>query len=417
MRKVFLTGSVLFLFILALISIGVSPSAFTLEACPVGEVKLAADDPVAAGDFGRSVAIAGDLVAVGAGGADAGSVSNAGAVYLFKRQGLTYVPEAKLVAPDATTGAEFGRAVAIQGNMVIVGAGFAKVGDLERAGAAYVFRKCGKSWVLEDKITSPTPADEDNFGRSLNIHGNLLVVTARWEDINASDVGAAYVFRYRGGRWIDEAKLTASDATPGAYFGQYAAVREDLIAVGARNADPYGAGAVYLFRRSRHDEWVEAAKLTPPDGAKDDHFGFTIAMVGDLIAVGARKADLSSTRKDAGAVYVFALDRDSVDLVAKLTASDAKAGDQFGQSMAMAGDVIAVGASRADIGANKDQGSIYLFRRMGNEWIETDKVTASDGAAGDEFGFSLAAFGNRMVTGAHLADSTEGVAYVFRLKP
>jgi hypothetical protein len=415
MKKVSRIVSVAFLFILVLSSIWVG-NVYAWE-CPhqEWEVRLSADDLTSAADFGRSVAIDGNLVAVGAGSAHAGSVNKAGAIYLFKRRGLTYVPEAKLIAPDATPGAEFGRAVAIQGNRVIVGARFAQVGNLSSAGAAYVFRKFKRTWLLEAKITSPTPADEDNFGRALAIHGDLLVVTARKEASNAPDVGAAYVFRHRGNNWVDEAKLTASDPTAGAYFGQSVDVRGDLIAVGARNADPNGAGAVYLFRASE-DQWVEVDKLTPPDGAKDDNFAFTVAIHGNLIAVGARRADLIGA-KDAGAVYLFAISRNGVHLVTKLTASDAQAGDQFGQSLALAGNFIAVGANRADIDPNADQGAVYLFRRMGNEWVEEGKLTASDGMAYDEFGYSLSAFGNIMATGAHLADSTQGAVYVMPLKP
>jgi hypothetical protein len=398
-----------------IVSAGTPVSSAKGKQGPFEEVKLTVPDPVAAADFGRSVAIAGNLVAVGAGGANAGSISNAGAVYLFKRRGLEYIPEARLVAPDATTGAEFGRAVAIQGNRVIVGARFAQVGSLLKAGAVYVFRKDGDSWHLEEKITSPTPANEDNFGRALAIQGNLLVVTARKENLNADDVGAAYLFLHKGCRWVYQAKITASDPAPGAYFGQSVAVQGDLMAVGARNADPNSAGAIYIFRRSG-DGWEEVAKITPPDGKADDQFAFTVAMAGDTIAVGARRADLSGA-KDAGAAYVFSLNRKSVDLVAKLTASDATAGDQFGQSIAFAENVIAVGANRADIGDSENQGAIYLFRRMGGRWIETGKVTASDGMAGDEFGYSLSAFGDRMVTGAHFADETAGAAYVVPLKP
>jgi hypothetical protein len=414
MKKFFYTASVtfLFLFTLALIGTG-SPLAW--EVPPSWEVKLTADDLPSAADFGRSVAIENNLVAVGAGSADAGPIPTAGAVYLFKRQGLGYVPEAKLIAPDATPGAEFGRAVAIQGDTAVVGARFAQVGDLTSAGAAYVFRKVWRSWFLEAKLTSPTPANEDNFGRAVAIHGDLLVVTARKEAVNAPEEGAAYVYRRKHGAWVEEAKLTASDLTLGAYFGQSVAIQGNLVVVGSRNANPNGAGAVYLFSRGRN-EWVEAAKLIPPDGKNDDQFGFTVAMAGNLIAVGARRADLPGA-KDAGAAYLFAVTGDDTPLVAKLTASDAMAGDQFGQSMAMTGGMIAVGANRVDIGANKDQGAVYLFQRMGNEWLEHETLTASDGEAGDEFGYSLAAFGNFLVTGAHFADSTEGAAYVMPLKP
>ena len=413
MKKAFYVVLVFFTIVILLGSVWAG-SGTALAQGPIQEVRLTAGDPVPEADFGRSVAIAGDLVAVGAGGADVDSV-DAGAVYLFKQHGLTYVPEAKLVAPDPTSGAEFGRAVAIQGNMVIVGARFAQVGNSSTAGAAYVFRKYKGAWHFEEKIASPTPGNDDNFGRALAIQGDVLVVTARKENLGASDVGAAYVFRYRGGRWMYQAKLTASNATPGAYFGQSVAIHGDVIAVGARNADPNAAGAIYLFERSWNG-WVETAKVIPPDGKSDDQFAFTVAMTGDVIAAGARRADLPGA-KDAGAAYVFSLGWDSIDLVAKLTASDAKGGDQFGQSIAIAGDVIAVGANRTAVDGNAKQGAIYLFRRMGSQWIETDKLTASDGMADDEFGYSLSAFGNHIVTGAHFADSTAGAAYVLPLKP
>ncbi len=162
---------------------------------------------------------------------------------------------------------------------------------------------------------------------------------------------------------------------------------------------------------------MEIAKVTPADGQYEDQYGFAIVISGDTIVVGARRADLSTLKTNTGAVYVYSLKGDSVELVTKLTPSDASKGDEFGQSVAIAGDVIAVGAWKDD----NRQGSIYLFTRMGGEWVETDKITASDGVAGDEFGYSLSAFGNRIVTGAHFAQveslKKAGAAYVVSIKP
>jgi hypothetical protein len=392
----------------------------SMEHGPFTEFRLTTDEAVPNAQYGRSVAIDGDLVAVGMGGDGA-----IGAVYLYKRQGMRYVPEAELVFPDAIpitcpekevgNCPEFGRSVAIQGNTVIVGARFAPVGSL-KAGAAYVFMKHGDSWHYEDKIVSPAPEAEDNFGRALAIQGNLLIVTARK---TIDEEGAAYVFVNRHGTWIHQANLEANDPTKGAYFGQSVDIQGDVIAIGARNANPNGAGGFYLFRKSR-DGWVEIAKVTPSDGQFDDQYGFTIAISGDVITVGARRADHTGA-KNAGAAYVYSLKRDSVKLVTKLTASDSSAGDEFGQSIAIVGDVIAVGAWRDDITEKDDnKGSIYLFHRKGGQWIETNKITASDGMAGDEFGYSLSAFGNRIVTGAHTADFISkdgGAAYVLPLKP
>jgi hypothetical protein len=393
------------LIVLLAMSIGIA-SAAAKEQAKETVVRLTASDPVGNAQFGRSVAMAGDLVAVGEGGDGA-----VGAVYLYKRQGLKYIPEATLTAPDAVSGdtPEFGRTVAIQGNTVFVGARFAQAGSLKRAGAVYVFRKHGNTWQYENKIVSPSPEDEDNFGRALAIQGNLLVITARK---TANEEGAAYIFTYSGGNWVHQADLVAGDSSAGAYFGQSVDIQGDVIAIGARNATPNEAGAVYLFRQSGSG-WKEIAKVTPQNGKKNDQYGFTIDLSGDMLTVGARRADLG-TLADTGAAYVYSVKGDSVELVTKLTPEKGlSAFDEFGQSVAVAGDIIAVGAWKDD---NK-QGSVYLFRRHGGRWIETGKITAPDGKTGDEFGYSLAAFGNRLVTGAHFADAKAGAAYVLPLKP
>lgn len=407
-KKTFHNISVIVFIILVFGSVAVTSTA-AKELKPVEEIELTSDNPVANAQFGRSVAIAGDLVAAGEGGDGA-----VGAVYVFKRQGIEYVPEVTLESPDATPGnsPEFGRIVAIQGDMVFVGARFAQVGDLERAGAVYIYRKHGNSWQFEGKIVSPIPEDEDNFGRALAIQGNLLVVTARKTSL---EEGAAYIFENSHGTWINTANLTASDPIPGAYFGQSVDIQGDVIAIGARNADPKGAGAVYLFRKT-HDDWIQFAKVTPSDGNKNDQYGFTLAISGNTMAVGSRRADPDGI-KDAGAVYVYSLKRDSAELVTRLTPEGKSAGDEFGQSVSFVGDIIVAGAWKDDIGSNTDQGSIYLFKRMGNTWIETGIITASDGTAGDEFGYSLAGYGNQIITGAHFVDAKAGAAYVLPIRP
>jgi hypothetical protein len=414
----------LMVILIAFVAIGIGIVSADTRVDPVSleqglftEFRLTTEDAIPNAQYGRSVAIDGDFVAVGMGGDGA-----IGAVYLYKRQGMGYIPEAKLVPPESYPVTcpeqevgncpEFGRTVAIQGNTVFVGSRFAPVDNL-KAGAVYVFRKKGDLWQYESKIVSPDPEAEDNFGRALAIQGNLLVVTARKTNL---EEGAAYVFVYKGGRWINEANLEASDPTPRAYFGQSVDIQGDVIAIGARNANPNGAGGFYLFRRSG-EGWLEIAKVTPSDGQFDEQFGFAIATSGNTIVVGARRENLSTSKTRTGAVYVYSFKGDSVELVTKLTASDASKGDEFGQSVAIAGDVIAVGAWKDDC----NKGSIYLFSRKGDQWIETNKITASDGMAGDEFGYSLSTFGNRMVTGAHFAKvenlEKAGAAYVLPLKP
>jgi hypothetical protein len=426
-HKVILIG-----LLVALVAMGVGVVTAENQQGPLTELRLT-PDPDAEPGYGRSVAMGSDLIAVGDGGD--GSI---GAVYVYKRLGTIYVFEKKLDFPEAIPEdcldarqsedpedefglcPEFGRTVGIEGNTVFVGARFAPVGDLH-AGAVYVFQKQGSFWTYEGKIVSPAPEAEDNFGRALAVQGNLLVVTARKENLEANDVGSAYVYLYEEGEWVYHTKLTASDATPGAYFGQSVAVQGENLVIGARNADPKGAGGFYLFRGFGED-WTEVAKITPPNGKNNDQYGFSIEISGDTVVVGARRMDQSNTVKDTGAAFIYSLKEGSPELVTKLTASDAMPFDEFGQSVAIAGDVIAVGAWKDDLDAVNEKtglGSIYLFRQKGGQWIQTGKIMASDGEMGDEFGYSLSAFGNRMVTGAHKADfifKDGGAAYVFPLK-
>jgi len=403
------------LIVLLTMSVGIV-SAAAKEQGKAVEIRLTASDPSAGAELGRSVAIDGNLVAVGMGadGAD-------GAVYLYRRQGTTYVFEEKLLNPDATPKAEFGRSVAIQGGRVFVGARFAQAGDVEEAGAVYVFEKNKNTWRYEEKVVSPAPQKGDNFGRAIAIQGNLLVVTARKND---AEKGAVYVFEKRGHGYACTANLVASDSTDGDYFGQSIDIQGSFLVIGARNtAGPDGvkSGGFYLFRQ-KGGQWLEVIKMTPPGGKDDDQCGFAIAIKGDTIVVTARRADPAGLN-NAGAVYVYSLKRDSVQFVTKLTPGDASKGDEFGQSVAFAGDVLAVGAWKDD----ESKGSIYLFHQKRGQWIQIGKIIASDGMKGDEFGYSLAAQGNRMVTGAHKVDlfSTDGTliakdggaAYVLLVKP
>ena len=400
------------------------PLAGQVSALSYSEFPLTAADPIENAEFGRSIAIDGDCVVVGAAeGSDEVEVGT-GSAYIFRHIQGAYVQEAKLDPklddPDIEDGAEFGRAVAVKGNVIVVGARFAKSGSTEKAGAAYIYKKTNGAWSFVQKVTAEDSAAEDNFGRALARDNDLLVVTARKEDVSVENDGAAYVFRQRGGTWIQEAKLRASDSTVQARFGQSVAVRGNLVVVEARDANTPvtdGAGAVYLFSHSQ-GRWNQYAKLYAGDGAAGDQFAFNVAVSGNLIAVGARRADPVG-KKDAGAVYLFQVQGKGWHQVDKLTASDAKEGDELGHSVAMSNDFIAAGARRTDIDGKKDQGAVYLFKWSGNRWMEEAKITASDGGAGDEFGHSLSAHGNKIAVGANIADvevTDQGAAYIYHLK-
>ena len=183
--------------------------------------------------------------------------------------------------------------------------------------------------------------------------------------------------------------------------------------VGARNADGAnsGNGAAYVFNRMGN-EWVQTAKLAAHDGANGDQFAFNLAIMGDQVVVGARRA---SSR--IGAAYVFESTSSGWIEAQKLTASDGQKQDEFGQGVAISGDFLAISAWRAKIGANSGQGAIYLFRRAGQQWVEADKFVAPDGAAGDQLGHSLSSHGDTIIAGANQVGNPSqigpGYVYIF----
>jgi hypothetical protein len=286
---------------------------------------------------------------------------------------------AKLTASDGATFDLFGWSVAISGDTVVVGAPLAEIGANTNQGAAYVFVKPSGDWsgTLNQtaKLTASDGAPDDEFGWSVAVSGDTVVVGAPFADIGSNfGQGAAYVFVKPSGGWTTTstftAKLTASDGAPDDEFGLSVAVSGDTVVVGAPFAD-IGAntdqGAAYVFVKPSGG-WTTTstftAKLTASDGATFDLFGLSVAVSGDTVVVGAPFADIGAPADNQGAAYVFVKPSggwSNMTETAKLTASDGLAFDVFGVSVAVSGDTVVVGAPFDDIGGNTDQGSAYVF--------------------------------------------------------
>jgi len=191
----------------------------------------------------------------------------------------------------------------------------------------------------------------------------------------------------------EQIALTASDGATNDLFGFSVAVDGDTAVVGAYDDEVTfpNQGSAYVFIRSG-STWTQQGKLTASDGAALDSFGTSVAIFGDSIVVG--------TSGNPGSAYVFTRSGGTWTEQQKLTASDGAAGDYFAYSVAISGDTVVAGASYDDIGANSEQGSAYVFTRSGSTWTEQQKLTASDGAAGDFFGYSVAIAGDTIVVAA-----------------
>jgi len=373
--------------------------------------KLTASDAAAGDDFGdRGVAIDGDTIVIGA-DRDDDAGEDSGSAYVFRTTdgGATYDEVAKLTASDGAAGDLFGHSVAIDGATIVVGA----LGADNESGSVYVFRTSdgGASYDQVAKLIAADRAQSDRFGNSVAIDGATVVVGAYWEN---NQQGSAYVFHTSdGGATYDEiTKLTASDAAAYDKFGISVAIDGGTVVVGSYWDDDHGSksGSAYVFRMIYGDTtYGQVAKLTAFDGAADDNLGRSVAIAGDTVVVGADHRGSGGP----GAVYVF-LTADggaTYGQVAKLTASDAAAGDNFGWSVAIAGDTVVVGTSYKE--------AVYVFRTTGSAtYAQAAKLTASDAAANDRFGSTVVIDGGTVVVGAHGNDdagSDSGSAYVFSL--
>ena len=329
-----------------------------------------------------------------------------------------FVDEQKLTASDGAAGDNFGFSVAVSGSTIVVGTPTDHIGGNIEQGSAYVFNRQGESWVETQKLTASDGAAGDAFGVSVAISGSTIVVGTPSDDMGGNiDQGSAYVFNRDGGSWVETQKLTASDGATFDNFGFSVTVSGSTIVVGALFDNIGGnidQGSAYVFHR-QGGSWVEAQKLTASDGATGDDFGSSVAFSGSTIVVGARFDDIGNVNQ--GSAYVFHRQGGSWVETQKLTASDGAAFDLFGSSVAFSGSTIVVGVPFDDIGGNIDQGSAYVFSRQGGSWVETQKLTASDAAAGDFFGVSVAVSGSMVFVGAPFVDIggnfNQGAVYVF----
>jgi hypothetical protein len=329
-----------------------------------------------------------------------------------------WIQQAELTASDGAANELFGSVVAISGSTAVVGAPYH--GSNFAQGAAYVFVQSGGTWSQQAELTSSDGAADDNFGSSVAVDGSTVVVGAIQHQVGSnSRQGAAYVFVQSGTKWSQQAELTSSDGAADDYFGTSVAVDGSTVVVGAyvhtvgSNRDQ---GAVYVFAQSG-TTWSQQAELTSSDGAADDEFGSSVAADGSTVVVGAPYHTVGSSQ-DQGAAYVFAQSGTTWSQQAELTASDGAGGDYFSWSgVALDGSTAVVGAPFHTVGSNGWQGAAYVFAESGGTWSQQAELTASDGAANDLFGFSVAADGGTALVGAVRyawgPGSRPGAAYVF----
>ncbi|MBN1514096.1 MAG: FG-GAP repeat protein [Phycisphaerae bacterium] len=353
--------------------------------------------------FGHALAVDGCVAVVGAPW-DGDLGESSGSAYVFRYDGSAWVREAKLLAADGSGGDHFGHAVALRGDVAVIGAySDDTLGML--AGSAYVFRHTAGGWVQEVKLYASDPWEHAMFGRSVSVSGNVVVVGAHQANGAAAESGAAYVFRHDGSIWLEEAKLFASDGTRYEFFGRSVAVSGNVVVAGTPEDDDgdYNVGSAYVFRFDGLS-WAQETKLLASDGAAWDYFGESVAVDEDAIVVGVTADD--DAGPGSGSAYVFRFSGSTWSQEAKLVAPDAAEYDYFGSAVAISGDAAIIGSPGDDDGGTSS-GSAYVFGKTGPGWVYEQKLLASDGAASDQFGASVS-IGSHLAMGGAFYDDDNG---------
>jgi hypothetical protein len=321
------------------------------------------------------------------------------------------VPRPDEAPGDGAINDKLGTSVAIDGDTAVIGAERDGVGPNTAQGSAYVFTRTNGTWSLAGKLVAADGAANDNFGRSVSISGDTVVVGANLEDNGAlTDQGAVYVFVRNNGVFTQQQKLLAGAAASGDGFGSSVSIDGDTIAVGVPLDDAgalTNAGSVYIFQRT-NGVWAQQAQMTASDAAANDGLGTSVAISGGTVVAGAPLDD-AGARVDQGGAYVYTRNANNAwPQTIKLVAADGAAGDNFGANVAIDGDTLAIAASLDDVGAFTDEGTVSIYLRTAGVWALQAQIVPLDLVNNLRFGISLSLDQNTLSIVA-----TGALGYVF----
>lgn len=426
-------------------------------------------------DFGLTLSIAGDTIAVGLPDEDSGvrgnpadlSASLSGAVWVFVRSGNGWAQQAYLKATAPKAFEWFGNSVALSGDTLVVGA---PEPNGQNGGAAYVFVRNNGVWSEQARLKANNPHKDARFGWSVAIDGNTVVVGAPGLDVGAEEYGSAgssiagatYVFARNGTTWTQQAVLLPFNSTIADGYGASVSIGGQTIVVGApyedssnvgiimgenpppQNSNLSKSGAAYLYS-STSGTWRQQAYVKASNAGTDDQFGRSVSLSGNVLAIGAPRESSrgkgvnsgfqgDNSRQESGAAYVFAVNAGTWSQLAYIKASSPGNFDHFGRNLALSGKVLVVGAHDEDsaaTGVNGNQednssvnsGAAYVFVETSpGTWSHQAYLKASDTHPNKFFGTGVAVGGDQVAVGAPGIISSDspadvGFGYFFQLTP
>ncbi|HEX4351635.1 MAG TPA: hypothetical protein VHZ95_01950, partial [Polyangiales bacterium] len=381
------------------------------------EAYLKAAAPDAQDEFGISVSLDGDTLVVGAvyddsasGGVNGDATNNnatdSGAAYVFVRQNGAWTQQAYLKADHPVANDFFGTDVAISGDTIVVGMMRQNPFDLTttptHSGIAYVFVRNAGVWTEQAQLTAADGMPGDAFGLSVAIEKDSIAIGAPEESSAASQSGAAYLFTRSGTTWSQQHKFKESTPVASALFGNAVAldVMTNTIVIGAQHdsteADKGGSATVFVGSGA---SWTAQQRLTAATPSVQATFGYSVAIDGDHLAIGAPAADIVAS--PPGHVYIFDRANQHWSQSAMISPDASRASDYFGARVKLRGSTLLVGSngessssrglqSDPSKGDAVDAGAAYMFFRQGDGWTRTVYIKAPNADAMDGFGYYVA---------------------------
>jgi membrane-bound inhibitor of C-type lysozyme len=378
------------------------------------QVKLSEPIP----GFGMTVDIDGNTAAVGASGFRFSDFPLP-VVCVYTREAANWTKEQCLSEEDEAPNSDDGYGViAVSGNTLVVGAAF-DVTNGVIGGAVYVYVRDGHTWSLQQKLFASDRANFDQFGIAVDIVGDTIVVGAHGDNDEGFQTGAVYVFRRNGTTWTEEQKLKASDAAPDTAFGVSVALSGQTVAIGApgESSGALSSGAVYVFVNDG-TSWQQQGKIKANNVMMNQQLGLSVSVSGDTIVaaapgelIGEPAGDLNNVLSK-GAVYIFQRTGTSWDHQKRFFERDRNRTGGFAVRAAIDGDTIIVGDPTYDAGA-RFTGAVYVFERKGNGWSLKHTLAANDGQFLQAMGFSISVSGDTVIAGTQSQFSIPAV-YIFQ---
>lgn len=371
------------------------------------------EDGAAFDYFGYAVSMDEDRVVVGAPNSD-GVKKRTGVVNIFDFDETGWRNVQRLSAPDSEEYDEFGYSVSLQGNYIVVGDPFTD-NQGGNSGSVYVYELKNYKWHFIQKLIPDEYYEYDNFGISVGIDADTIVVGANRTEVYGD--GAVYVFKFNGSEWQQVQKLYAQDGTGGENFGVSVSISDNRILIGDDLDDDLGfnSGSAYIFEYNGN-QWIQSKKLLPSKGETRGKFGNSVHISGNQLIIGSENKTVSEYY-GAGSAYIFEYNGSSWIESKVLNAQDPHNNDNFGSSVKIINDNVIIGSRlRDEFGVNS--GAVYYYNLVDSEWKLMKKFLPGDGGGLDFFGNSVDVFGDKVIIGAYGNNDNgndSGSAYIFDL--